>query len=145
MKPAKILVAVFSFFLISSLFAASNPQDVEAIKEVIKSYVTSVDMRNADNLEKVLYSEGNYVNYNKISNQTLQMSNDEFIDMVKKGRAGGWTRELNVNNVDVNSNTAIAKVEIVDSKVKQSGYLTLVKDKDTWKIVTSAYTLESVQ
>ena len=147
MKVVSLILGLTMFLLLPAAYAMkpNNPADVEAVKQVIQDYVKGTDSQNADLLEKILYPEGNYFNYNAITNKTSQMTNDQFLDKVKKGQAGGWVRQLSINSVDVNDNTAMAKIEVKDARMKQHGYLTLVKEDGKWKIMSSAYTLETVK
>jgi hypothetical protein len=147
MKKIYLLLAFMVLLVFSSAFAkpSSNPADVEAVKQVIHDYVKGTDTRDVGTLEKLLYPSGNFYNYNKLTDKTSEMTNDQFLDQVKKGVAGGWIRQLNINSVDVNDNTAMAEVEITDARIKQYGYLTLVKENGNWKIMSGAYTLESAK
>lgn len=146
MKAARIILVSFLLVLISfaaSAQAETNPEDIEAVKQTIKTYVQSTDARNADQLEKVLYDNCNFISYNEITHKTSEMADGSFLDLVKDGKAGGWTRNLNINSVDVNDNMAVAKVEISDSKVKETGFLTLIKNNGSWKIMNGVSTLET--
>ncbi|MDR3611099.1 MAG: nuclear transport factor 2 family protein, partial [Ignavibacteriaceae bacterium] len=60
----------------------------------------------------------------------------------KGGQKGGWQRNVNIGDVDINGNTAVAKVDITDSKLKESGFVTLVKDNGSWKIASELSTLK---
>jgi hypothetical protein len=147
MKIVNIILGLMTVLLLSTAYAVSqnNPADVDAVKQVIQDYVKGTDSRNVDALQKILYPTGNYFSYNAITNKASEMTNDQFLDRVKKGQTGGWERQLNISSVDVNDNTAMAKIEITDARMKQHGYLTLVKEDGTWKIMSSAYTLETVK
>ena len=135
------MLTIFSTYAMKQ----NNPADVEAVKQVIQDYIQGTDTRNVDALENILYPTGNYFNYNSVTNKVSQMTNDQFVEKVKKGQTGGWERQLNINSVDVNDNTAMAKIEINDARMKQHGYLTLVKEEGKWKIMSGAYTLESAK
>lgn len=146
MKVLSLIVGLSMLLLIPSTYAkkSNNPADVEAVKQVIQDYVKGTDSQNVDMLEKILYPSGNYFSFNTVTNKVSQMTNDEYLDRVKKKQTGGWERQLNINSVDVNDNTAMAKIEIQDARMKQHGYLTLVKEDGKWKIMSGAYTLETV-
>ena len=147
MKILNLVLGLLTVLLLSTAYAASqnNPADVDAVKQVIQDYVKGTDSRNVDALQKILYPTGNYFSYNTITNKASEMSNDQFLESVKKGQTGGWERQLNISSVDVNDNTAMAKIEITDARMKQHGYLTLVKEGGVWKIMSGAYTLETVK
>jgi Putative lumazine-binding len=144
MKVVNLTLGLMMLLLpLTYAMKVNNPADEEAVKQVIQEYVKGTDNRNIDMLEKVLYPTGNYFSYNTITNKVSQMSNDQYLEKVKKGQTGGWERQLNINSVDVNDNTAIAKIEVSDARMKQHGYLTLVKEDGAWKIMSGAYTLEN--
>ena len=147
MKIVNLILGFTMLLLLSTTYAISNnnPADVDAVKQVIQDYVKGTDSRNVDALQKILYPSGNYFSYSTITNKASEMTNDQFLDRVKKGQTGGWERQLNISSVDVNDNTAIAKVEITDARMKQHGYLTLIKEDGGWKIMSGAYTLENVK
>ena len=140
-------VVVLSLFLFSSVCAYNftNPSEDESVKVVIEDYSKGIDNRNTETLEKVMYPGAHFLNFNKITNQISEMNNDELIELIKKGKAGGWERELNISSIDVNGNTAVAKVEMTDAKLKQTGFVTLVKENGSWKIMSGAYTLETLK
>jgi hypothetical protein len=147
MKSLGISLVILSLFLFSSVNAKNliNSGDDEAVKEVIENFSQGVDGRNVETLQEVVYPGAHFLNFNKVTNKITEMTNEELIELVKKGRAGGWTRELSINSVDVNENTAIAKVEMKDAKLKQTGFITLVKENGSWKIMSGAYTLETLK
>jgi len=147
MKSLGISLVILSLFLFSSVNAKNliNSGDDEAVKAVIENFSKGVDSRNVETLEEVVYPGAHFLNFNKVTNKITEMTNEELIELVKKGRAGGWTRELSINSVDVNENTAIAKVEMKDAKLKQTGFITLVKENGSWKIMSGAYTLETLK
>jgi len=147
MKVLSIILGLTMFLMLPVAYAMNpnNPADVEAVKQVIEDYVKGTDSQNADLLEKILYPEGNYFNYNAITNKVSQMTNDQFLEKVKQGQTGGWERQLSINTVDVNDNTAMAKIEVKDARMSQHGYLTLVKENGKWKIMSGAYTLETAK
>jgi hypothetical protein len=143
MKGLTVLAILVLAFL-SSTNANKFPDsdDSEAVKKVIQSYAESIDKRNAKALEEVIYTNAQFINFNKATNQLTETNEEALVDALEKGKAGGWTRQLNINSVDVNGNTAVAKVELTDAKLKQTGYVTLIKDNGSWKIFNGVYALE---
>jgi ketosteroid isomerase-like protein len=137
------LVSLLMVFLISISCFANEPAQKDEIEKTINNYVTSTDSRDVNSLEKTLYSDARLVTVNKITNKTSAQTSGQLVELVKTGRAGGWKRNLEVSSVDGNDNVATAKVSISDPSVKQTGYMSLVKDGDSWKIVSGVFTLES--
>ena len=137
------LVSLLMVFLISISCFANEPAQKDEIEKTINNYVASTDSRDVNSLEKTLYSDARLVTVNKITNKTSAQTSEQLVELVKAGRAGGWKRNLEVSSVDGNDNVATAKVSISDPSVKQTGYMSLVKDGDGWKIVSGVFTLES--
>ena len=143
MKVSKILT-VLSVLLISvSLFAGNMlKEDKTDIEQIITNYVKSVDSRNVDNLSKALLNTGSVITLNSITNTLDHYSGDQFISLVKNGQKGGWVRNVTINSVDTDGSTAMAKVDITDSRLKQTGFFTLVKNNGSWKVASAVTTLE---
>ena len=143
MKFSKILLtSFFSLLLLTiSVYAANNPSEQGAVEQTITKYVNGVDSRKADLLENTLYQKANLVTYNSFTKKIEDYSASQFIELVSNGNKGGWKRDVNVVSVDFEGNTANAKVEITDARLKKSGYFSLVKDNDGWKIVSGVFTL----
>ena len=138
MKSIKILVFALVLILSHSLFA----EDKGDIEQTITSYVNSVDTRNADALNKTVLSNASITTVNEITNNVDNYSTAQFVNLVKNGQKGGWQRNVNFGNVDITGNTAVAKVNITDSRVKESAYVTLVKNNGSWKIASQLSTLK---
>ncbi len=137
------LVSLLMVFLLTFSSFANEPAQKDEIEKTINNYVESTDSRDANSLEKTLYSDARLVTVNKITNKTSAQTSEQLVEQVKAGKAGGWKRNLEVSSVDGNDNVATAKISISDASVKQTGYLSLVKDGDGWKIVSGVFTLES--
>ena len=142
----KVLVSTFLsvLFLVSSIFAAGNDvkkEDNGDVEQVITNFVKSVDSRDAGALSKSVISNANILTYNQIANKLDNYTASQFVDLVKNGQKGGWTRTVNVSSVDVDGNIASAKVDITDPRLKESGFVTLVKDDGAWKVASEVTTL----
>jgi ABC-type arginine transport system ATPase subunit len=137
MKSLKVLVFALVLILSYSLFA----EDKGDIEQTINSYVKSVDTQNADAINKTVLSNASIITVNEITNNVDNYSTAQFVNLVKEGQKGGWQRNVNIDNIDITGKTAIAKVDITDSKVKESAYVTLVKNNGTWKIASQISTL----
>jgi hypothetical protein len=147
MKVTGLIAVIFSLLVFSTISAKNinSPADDEEVKQAVENYSKGIDNRDVDMLGKVIYSKAHFVNYNKITNEVVEVDNKSLVNMVSKGKAGGWSRDLNISSVDVNDNTAVAKVEMKDAKLKQSGFLTLIKENGSWKIANGVTVLESIK
>lgn len=144
MKASKTLLIALSFLLLPlSAFAASTSSSSEQtdVEQAVTNFVKSVDGRNSADLQKTLYADGSIVTYNTFSNKVEHYSTNQFIDMVKSGQKGGWVRNVNFVSVNIDGNTAIANVNITDTRLKETGFVTLIKDSGVWKIVGEVTTL----
>ncbi len=144
MKKVNILTVLSVLLFSVSLFAGNNmlKEDKAGIEQTVTNYVKSVDSCNADALSKTLLNNGSVITLNSITNNLEHYSADQFINLVKNGQKGGWVRNVAINSVDIDGNTAIAKVNITDARLKQTGYFTLVKNNGNWKIASEVTTLE---
>lgn len=145
MRIKALLTGILALFILTSAINASNPPaDEDVVKQVVTTYVTGTDTKNADALESVLHDAATIVGHNKLRNQYATYSSDEYVDAVKRGRIGGWKRQLSITSVDVTDGTAMAKIIVTDSKLKQFEYITLIKVDGAWKITNSTYSVEKV-
>lgn len=145
MKYYKILMTLFAFIFVAVAVRAAdntNANNKTEIEQTIDSYVKSIDTQNADALGKSLLNNGSVITINTISKTMNNYTASQFIDLVKSHQKGGWTRNVTVNSVNIDGNTATAKVEISDSRLMQSGFFTLIKEGNDWKIASDVTTLE---
>ncbi|MGA7722189.1 MAG: nuclear transport factor 2 family protein [Ignavibacteriaceae bacterium] len=143
----KIILPAFLMvlFLLSTIFAGENnvkKEDKGDVEQVITNFVKSIDTRDANTLSKSVISGANIFLFNQISNKLDNYSGSQFVDLVKNGQKGGWIRTVSVSLVDVDGNIATAKINITDARLKESGYITLIKNDGLWMIATEATTLE---
>lgn len=144
MKTIHIVTVLAVLIFSVSIFAGNNmlKNDKDGVEQAITNYVKSVDSRNTDELSKTLLSTGSVITLNNITNKLDRYSGNQFINLVKNGQKGGWVRQVAVNSVDTDGNTATAKVAITDARLKQTGFITLVKDNGSWKVASEVTTLE---
>ncbi len=142
MKAVKILLVLFLMLSFVTL-AENNPlqENKSNIEQAVTTFVKSVDNRKVDDLSNTLLSDGSIIIVNTLTKKVDNYSGKQFIDLVKNGQKGGWVRNVSVNSVDTDGNTAVVKVDITDARLKQSGYFTLVKDNGTWKVASEVATL----
>ncbi len=140
MKSLKYLIVVLSLLIPLSLYAQA---DQEGVETVVSSFVKSIDTNNSDALSKIVVPGGSIMVINEFKKDVEHYSTDELVNMVKNKKAGGWTRNLDISSVSVDGNTAVAKIVITDARIKQTGYLTLIKNNGSWKIAGQITTLGS--
>ncbi len=139
---ATIIISLFAVVFNISVFAGFNPVEAGEIETVIKEYVSSTDAKNVRELDEIIYADASFLCINKILNKVSSGDKEEFLEQVKSGKIGGWKRDCKIESIDMNDNTAVAKVIITDSKLKQVEYLLFAKVEGEWKIVSRTYTIE---
>lgn len=144
MKTFKILALVAFLLMSFSLYARNNftKDDKGDVEQVITNYVKNIDSRNADELSKTVLPTASIVTINDLTKNLDNFSATQFVNLVKNGQKGGWQRNVNVSSVEFDGNTAVAQVAITDSRLKETGYFTLVKDNGSWKIAGQVTTLQ---
>ena len=139
MKAVKYLTIAISLLISLSLYAQA---DKEGVVSVVTNYVKSIDTNNGDALSKAVLPGGSIIIVNDLKKDVEHYSTDQYVNMVKNKQAGGWIRNLDISSVDVEGNTAVAKVNITDARLKQTGYITLLKDDGSWKVASQVTTLQ---
>ena len=139
MKAVKYLTIAISLLISLTMYAQADQGGVEA---VVTNYVKSIDANNADALAKTVLPGGSIIVVNDFKKDVEHYSTDQLVNMVKNKQVGGWTRNLTINSVDVNGNIAVAKVDITDTRLKQTGYITLLKNDGLWKVASQVTTLQ---
>jgi len=143
MNSIKILLSALVIFSTQMIFAANPPaKDEDDIQQAVVNYVKNVDTQNSVELSKDILPAATFITFNKITNNVDNVTTSKFVSMVKDGQKGGWKREVNIGSVTVDGNTAVAKLDISDTKVVESGFVTLVKDNGTWKIASQVSNLQ---
>jgi ketosteroid isomerase-like protein len=145
MKSFKILSVLFlSFLFISSSFATSklSDEDLAAVKKAVQEYGNYVDTQNADGMAKIIADNSTFVHVVALTNKTSEFSAADYLDALKNKTIGGWPRQLNILNVESVGNTAIAKIQAKDSRTTSTGFVTLLKQNDSWKIVCATFYME---
>lgn len=139
----KALVLALSVILFSTtLLAGNNPADNNAVKQVVNQYAECLSSKDTGALEDLLYTGAKFVCYNSMRNVIDEYNADEFIEGVKKGKLGGWERNVEIVNIDTNEKTAMVKVEFTDARLKTTEYISIVNVEGAWKIVNCTSTLE---
>ena len=144
MKTIKSIVILISLILIPiSTFALAKlaGEDQSNVEQTVSNFVKSVDNRNTSELQKTLLNDGSFLTYNTFTNKVEHYTASQFINLVNSGQKGGWERKVDFNSVDVNGNTALAKIAITDSRIKETGFVSLIKENGTWKIASDVSTI----
>ncbi|OGU35844.1 MAG: hypothetical protein A2068_06070 [Ignavibacteria bacterium GWB2_35_6b] len=143
MLNKNVLTILFAvLFLASAAYTTVSAADDAAVKQAIEKYAKSTDDKDASGVSSVFHKDAVVYTVNQFNNKVTEMSLAEYVDEIKKGKFGGWERSLAIDQVEVYGNTAVAKVTLKDSKLKQTEFLSLVKMGNDWKIVSCSLTRE---
>ena len=142
MKLKALVLALTVIIFSTTLIAGNNPVDNEAVKSVINQYAQCLDSKDTSTLEDLLYTGAKFVCYNSMRDVITEYDADQFLAGVKKGKLGGWKRDVTIISVDTNEKTAMVKVEFTDARLKTTEYISIVKVDGAWKIVNCTSTLE---
>lgn len=137
MKNSFQLFLILLFFTLS---AAVFAQDNE-VNSFVDEYLQNLNTNNTSAISKVLYDDAAFFGVNDITNNTVENSAEEYIELIKTGRLGGWKGTAKVNHVSVNTNIAAADIQISTGRLKQTQYLTLLKTDEGWKVINATYSL----
>jgi hypothetical protein len=135
MKTNMIVFGISILFFCQFIYAGNLlTKDQTDIEQAITEYVRSVDNRNVDQLSNAVLPLTSIVIVNQLTNKVENYSSAQFISLVKDGQKGGWQRNVTFGPVTVDGDMAVAKIDITDLKIKESAFVTLIKDKGAWKI-----------
>jgi hypothetical protein len=118
--------------------------EVDAVKQVVKEYVKSIDKKMPDNLEKLLMYDASIIGYDNILLKEKNFDREGFVDQLVEDKIGGYDRNLNIVSVDINDRTAMAEANITDTKVDQKEYISLIKNNGKWKIANITFSREKI-
>ena len=133
-----------TLLLLFSLIAfADNPKenisiDIEKISRVVSQFSQSADQRNLQKMEEVLHPEFRSV-VNRLfgSEEVSVMDRSIYLNLLKEEKIGGDKREVAIQSVNIQGNTAIVKAILLGKSLRFDTYLQLIKDVNgKWWIVS---------
>lgn len=142
MKILKLAALVSVLFLSQFIYADNTAKDQGDIEQVVTNYVKCIDTQNANDLSAAVLPSASFVTVNEKTNRVDNYSAAQFVSLVKSGEKGGWLRKVIVTNIEFEGNTAVAKFDITDSRIRESGFVTLVKENGVWKISSQVSNLQ---
>lgn len=145
MRSFKILSILFlAFLFITSSFAASklSDEDMAAVKNTIQKYEKDWETQDADGMGKIISENASFVQVIAVTKKTSEFNSSDYLSAIRNKRIGGWERQLDIINVNAAGSTAFAKVVTKDSRMTSTGFITLVKENNDWKIVCATSYME---
>ncbi len=124
--------------LLISTAAMAQKAEVKAVKSTIEMFAAAGDAQDADKLGHCL--DANYrVVMNQLfgSTEVSVMPREAYLEAIRSKKFGGDTRALTFADVQINGNTAYAKVELKGKKMTATSIFTLVQNaKGKWLLVS---------
>ena len=117
----------------------SQAQQVEvtAVRQTILSMAKAADQSNATELDQ--YLDTNYrVVINQLfgSTEVSILSKAVYLEKIRNREFGGDTREISIDHVVINGNSASAQVTFAGTKLTFVSLITLIKDQGgQWKLI----------
>ena len=117
----------------------SQAQQVEvtAVRQTILSMAKAADQSNATELDQYLDT-----NYRVVMNQLFGstevsiLSKAVYLEKIRNREFGGDTREISIDHVVINGNSASAQVTFAGAKLTFVSLITLIKDQGgQWKLI----------
>ena len=117
----------------------SQAQQVEvtAVRQTILSMAKAADQSNATELDQYLDT-----NYRVVMNQLFGstevsiLSKAVYLEKIRNREFGGDTREISIDHVVINGNSASAQVTFAGTKLTFVSLITLIKDQGgQWKLI----------
>ena len=136
----KSLIKSALLTLLGIFFSNLNqPQQVEvtAVRQTILSMAKAADQSNATELDQYLDT-----NYRVVMNQLFGstevsiLSKAVYLEKIRNREFGGDTREISIDHVVINGNSASAQVTFAGTKLTFVSLITLIKDQGgQWKLI----------
>lgn len=131
-----MLIGLFGLLL--SACATAQGSEVNQVKETIKAFSKAGDFNDTRELENLL-DENYRVVMNQLfgSKELTVIPRAVFLEKIGSKEWGGDSRDLTIEHVLINGNTASAKVTFKGEKMTFVSILILAKNKDgKWKLLS---------
>lgn len=121
----------------------AQKQEEKAIQATIEGFAKAADNNDVAELSKYLDA-----NYRVVMNQLFGsadvsvVTHDEYVAKIESKEWGGDKRKVEVQQIMINGNTAVAHATLTGEKMTFKSLFMLVKDKDgNWKLVSDTPTI----
>ncbi len=124
--------------LLSASSALSQNTEEKAVKQTIISFAKAADNSDAPAIAELLDDNFRIV-MNQLfgSKEVSIMPKTVYVEKIRTKEFGGEPRKVTIENVQINGNTATAKVTYAGAKMTFVSLTTLVKHTDgIWKLVS---------
>ncbi len=130
-----MITGLLSLILSVNTFAS---EDMQAITTTIFAFAEAGDENNADELANYLDENYRIVMNQLFGSETVSiMDRQTYLDKIKSKEFGGDKREVIIESITLNGNTAYVKVIMKGKMMSTISLIGLVKNKDgIWKLIS---------
>lgn len=128
--------------LTSSIMAQSENK---AVEQTIAQFAKAADQSDAEALDKLL-DNNFHIAMNRLfgSKTVVVLPKAVYLDKIRAKEFGGDTREVTIEEVLINGNTASAKITYAGANMTFTSLSTLVQDEDgQWKMLSEMPVVKS--
>ena len=131
-----VLITTILVLGVSNLFA--NEQDVKA---EVNKYLTAVNEKEANTIDNFTNDETTFTMINSIIGKKEVLSEKDYLQFVKDGKAGAWVTSAEIKFVNLQGELAVALIEFESKSLVRNEFLTLLKTDGKWEIINSVSSL----
>lgn len=118
-----------------------NREHLSSIREVIEGYAEGADTRNAEKLDAAFHDLFRVVAITPDGVRNLDKAT--YLSLIKDEKIGGSPRELDIEWIVADGNTARAEVKLAGPNTVFHDDLSFVCENDNWQIVNNVTHVEA--
>ena len=121
----------------------TSTENIAAITEVVRTYVTAMTAGNRAQLERVFFEGASEVGH--YEGKLLWNSRDAFIRMCEDEAGNSGEASWAIRNLSVHGDIAVVHVEDDWAGMRFDDILTLLRHEGAWRIVSKVYRIQHEQ
>lgn len=110
-------------------------EHLDSIRQVIEGYADGADTRNAEKLDNAFHDVFRVVAITPEGVRNLDKAT--YLSMIRDEKIGGTPRELDIEWIVADGNTARAEVKLAGPNTVFHDDLSFVRDNERWQIVNN--------
>jgi len=109
----------------------------ELVQNAIHQFAQAADNRDVDQLKSILHNEFRVTLNRMLGSANFSvLTKESYLQMTIDGKLGGDKRTVEILSIDVTHDNAIAKVNLIGSKLTFISYYLLVKNNEgNWQLL----------
>jgi hypothetical protein len=133
-----LIIILLSSPALTRAQAEADPKDKEKIEQTLRYYLDATKNNDAEAWNRAVRSGAKWFNATsdgKLTQHSLK-KNARWLKENAHSKMLALTGEMRIVAIDVTSNFAVAKIELIGNVSTASEYLLLLKFGDEWKVVS---------